>query len=71
MVFDDAQLDGVQCPNGHPLKVTMAQARRSATIRCARCDGTTKIDGRQADRNLREVDRAFDDLKKTVKNFGR
>lgn len=71
MVFDGASLDGVKCPNGHPLKATLAEARRSATIRCPRCGGTVTFDGRQADNELRKVDRAMDDLKRTIAKFGK
>ena len=71
MVFDKAELDAVKCPNGHPVKVILAQARRSATISCPRCGGTVKLDGRQAEQELRKVDRAMDDLERTIKNFGK
>lgn len=71
MVFDKAELEGVKCPNGNPLHVTLAQGRPSATIRCPRCGGTVTIDGRQGDQELRKVDRAMDDLKRTISKFGR
>jgi DNA-directed RNA polymerase subunit RPC12/RpoP len=71
MVFDSSELDGVKCPNGHRLKATIAEARRSASIRCPRCGARTTFDGRQADTELQKVDRAFADLKKSLDNFGR
>ena len=55
------------CPNGHPLKVDLAAARRSPTLPCPRCGTTVKIHGRELDRELRKIERGIADIKIDIK----
>jgi hypothetical protein len=59
------------CPDcGSRVRTTIGRARRSPTVRCAR-GHEIKIDGSQFDRELRGVDRAFNDLERTIQKLGR
>src|SRR5687768_15887140 len=50
---DSARMGEVNCPNGHPVRFTVGDARRNATLRCSRCPSTVTIDGT---RFFRDVD---------------
>jgi hypothetical protein len=69
-VFDNTEVE-VTCPNGHPITKKIADLRRSPTFACDVCGATIEVDGSDLDRGLRDVDRAFDDLKKSVRKLGR
>ena len=68
---DTTELGTVDCPNGHPVKITLGQAKRSKTIRCTRCSAVIEIDGTDVKRKMAEIDREMDKLERTLKSFGR
>lgn len=68
--LDNSEID-VTCPNGHTIHVAVGVLRRSPTFTCPNCDATIEVDGSDLDRGMRKVDRAFDDLQKTLKKLGR
>jgi hypothetical protein len=68
---DTTELATVNCPNGHPIKITLGEARRSQTVRCSRCAATVAINGADVKRKMADIDREWDKLQRTLKNFGR
>jgi len=68
MLDDNAELSTVSCKMGHKVRITIGQARRSGEIRCRVCGQAIKIDGTDLQRKLRDVERALDDLRKTLEH---
>jgi hypothetical protein len=68
--LDDSEIE-VTCSNGHKIKKTIGALRRSPSFRCPRCGQNITVDGSELDREMRKIDRAFDDLQKSLKKFGR
>ena len=61
----------VKCPNGHAVKITLGEARRSMKLKCPNCSANIVIDGSSLDREMGKVDAEWDKLQRTLKNFGR
>jgi hypothetical protein len=69
-MLDDSPIE-FDCPEcGSRVRTTIGRARRSPTVRCTR-GHEIRIDGSQFDRELHGVDRAFGDLKRTIRGLGR
>jgi hypothetical protein len=69
-LLDSSPLE-FECPEcGAKVKTTIGRARRSPTVRCMR-GHEIKVEASQFDRELRGVDRAFNDLQRTFRTLGR
>jgi hypothetical protein len=69
-VVDGSTID-FQCPPcSASVRTNIGEARRSPTLRCPR-GHEIKVDGSQIDRELRSVDREFDNLQRTIRQLGR
>lgn len=57
--LDREKID-VDCDCGTTITSTIGKLRRSPTLTCPKCNATIQVDGNELDRNVRNVDRAFD-----------
>lgn len=71
-------LDGVEidlpcpsCKRGTKRTVAWATANNGRTHECRWCGASVQVDSSQATRELGKVNRAFDDLKRTLGRLGR
>lgn len=68
--LDNSRLD-IACPLcAARVATTLGRARRSPTVRCPR-GHSIRVEASQLDRELRKTDRAFDDLRRTLRRLGR
>ncbi len=71
LVRPDTIIATAQCKQGHDVPVTLASAESSAFIACPTCGQTIHVHGEDFRAALRNVDRALEDLRQSIKGFGR
>lgn len=69
-MFDKAEIE-IPCAGcGSKTKKTVAWLKRNKTLTCA-CGAVVNIDADQIRREMHKVEKALDQLKRTLKRFGR
>ena len=58
----DKSVIEVTCSNGHKVKKTIGELRRSPTFNCPQCGQPIEINGAELDRDIRKIERDLDDL---------
>lgn len=70
-LFRDASVK-VPCPNcGYKITQTIGRLQNNPQLHCPRCDGDIQVEASGLRKGLSSVDRAMDDLKRTIANFGK
>jgi hypothetical protein len=69
-LLDNNEIE-ISCSRGHRVKKRIGEIRRSPTFRCPVCGQAIEVDAATFDRELRKVDREFEALQRSLKNFGR
>jgi len=67
----DTVIATAQCQQGHDVPVTLASAESSAMITCPTCGQSIHVHGENFRAAVRNVERAIDDLRQSIKEFGR
>jgi transcription elongation factor Elf1 len=67
----DTVIATAQCKQGHEVPVTLDSAESSAFITCPTCGQRIHVHGENFRVAVRNVDRAIDDLRQSIKEFGR
>jgi hypothetical protein len=60
----------IGCDCGATVASTIAEVRRSPRLACPKCGATIQVDGSDVDRGVRNLDRAFDEMDRTIRRIG-
>lgn len=63
-----------KCPNCNKgLRISLAQVSREEVIICTQCKQEIKLKDSEGStrKGIRDINKAFDDLEKTIKSFGK
>lgn len=59
--WDRTKRFDLECPNGHPLHVTLGEIQHNATVRCSHGE-SVKLEADQFNREMAKVERSLNDL---------